>query len=263
MPTSARLPSAIATEPAALPLPEFKDAAVGPTEAAIARHLVELVRDGDTLQFGVGGVPMAVAASLSAHRRLRLFSGMLGSGLKTLWHSGALAPDARIVTGVLLGDSSLHALAPQLEQLWLTDVRHTHDPEAMGRIPRFIAINSAVQVDLWGQVNSERTNGVVQAGAGGLPAFAQGALRSEGGRLIICLPSTARAGQVSRIVPSLDDASLCTLPRHCVDAVITEHGTAQLRGVSMQERARQLIRIAAPEHQEHLETTWYEMARRL
>ena len=248
---------------AAHPLLEFREHAVGATETTIAHHLAALVHDGDTLQFGIGGVPMAIAGSLANHRKLRIHSGMLGSAVRTLWESGALDRDARIVGGVLLGDASFHRFAAALQSLWLTDVRHTHDPEAIGRIPRFMAINGAVEVDLWGQVNAERTNGLVHAGAGGLPAFAQGAQRSAGGRLIICLPSTARKGTVSRIVPTLDAHSLCSVPRHAIDTVITEHGVAELRSLSVHARALALIRIAAPEHRELLEKAWREMSRRL
>lgn len=239
-----------------LPLLAFHETAIGATESAIAAHLTALVRDGDTLQFGIGGVPMAVANGLSSHRMLRIHSGMLGSAVRTLWNDGALDRDARVVGGVLLGDESLHAFARDFDNLWMTDVRGTHDPETVGRIPRFVAINGAVEVDLWGQVNSERASGIIQAGAGGLPAFAQAAMRSEGGRLVICLPAKTRRGSVSRIVPALSAASLCTVPRHFADAVITEHGVAELRGLSTQQRAQALIGIAAPEHQESLERAW-------
>lgn len=246
-----------------LPLLAFHEHAIGATEATIAGHLAELVHDGDTLQFGIGGVPMAVANCLSAHRRLRIHSGMLGSGVRTLWNAGALDRDARVVGGVLLGDESMHDFARDFDRLWMTDVRHTHDPAVVGRTPRFVAINGAVEVDLWGQVNSERANGVIQAGAGGLPAFAQIAMRSEGGRLVICLPSHARRGTVSRIVPSLASTSLCTVSRHQADVVITEHGVAELRGLSLHQRAQALMRIAAPEHRDSLGQAWHAASRTL
>ena len=113
-----------------------------------------------------------------------------------------------------------------------------------------------MEVDLFGQVNSERTGGQLQAGAGGLPAFAQGALGSEGGRLMICLRSTAARGTVSRIVPSLGDGGLCTLPRYWADTVVTEHGVAELRSLSLEARAQVLIAIAAPEHRAALGEAW-------
>ena len=130
-------------------------------------------------------------------------------------------------------------------------------------MPRFVAVNGAVEVDLFGQVNAERAGGVLQAGAGGLPAFAQGALASPGGRLLICLPATAKGGTVSRIVPALDRQALVTLPRHLADAVVTEHGVAELRGLSLGAQAEALIAIAAPEHRAALAVAWNDIARSL
>ena len=130
--------------------------------------------------------------------------------------------DAPLTAGVVLGDAALRDFAARTPTLWLTDVTRTHGLAHLAAIPRLVAINGAIEVDLFGQVNAERANGVIQAGAGGLPAFAQGALASDGGRLVIGLPSTARGGSVSRIVPALDARSLVTLPRHLADAVGTE-----------------------------------------
>jgi acyl-CoA hydrolase len=164
---------------------------------------------------------------------------------------------------VVLGDASMHQFSAQLAPLWLTDVSMTHDPARIGNIERFVAITGAVEVDLFGQVNAERAAGAIQAGAGGLPAFAQGALASPGGRLVICLPATARQGTISRIVPALDRQALCTLPRHLADAVVTEHGVAEVRGRGLDARAQALIGIAAPEHQASLAATWDTIRRHL
>jgi acyl-CoA hydrolase len=235
----------------------------GDTESRIGAHVARLVRDGDTLQFGIGSVPVALAGALSAHRELRIHGGMVSGSLRTLWEAGALDRDARITSGVVLGEASLHAFVAGLPTLWLTDVRHTHDPVVIGAIPRFVAINSAVEVDLFGQVNAERTGGLLQAGAGGLPAFAQGALASPGGRLLICLPASARGGSVSRIVPALGAQAVCTVPRHLADAVVTEHGVAELRGLDVEARAQALIAIAAPAHQPALADAWREIRKSL
>ena len=134
---------------------------------------------------------------------------------------------------------------------------------AIAAIPRFVAINSAVEVDLFGQVNSERAGGTIQAGAGGLPAFAQGALASAGGQSMICLTSTARGGSVSRIAAAFGDKALCTLPRYLADVVVTEHGVAQLRWLGMDSRAAALIGIAAPEHRDALAARWDTVRRTL
>ena len=183
----------------------------------------------------------------------------MSSALQTLWEAGALDRDARITTGVVLGNQSFRDFSADLKNLWLAPVTETHSVSRMAGIDRFIAINSAVEVDLFGQVNSERTNGTLAAGSGGLPAFAQGALSSPGGRLLICLASTARKGTVSRIVPALGADAVCTLPRYFADTVITEHGVAEVRGLSLHERAQALIAIASPEHRETLNQAWSAM----
>ena len=243
------------------PLTPFADARIDEVATRIGAHVAPLVRDGDTLQFGIGAVPSALGQALTAHRRLRFYGGMLPSALQTLWDAGAMDRDTRITTGVVLGGPELHAFVAQLEPLWLTDASHTHDVAALSAIPRLVAINSAVEVDLFGQVNSERAGGQIQAGAGGLPAFAQGALASPGGQLLICLPATARKGSSSRIVPALDAQALCTLPRTLADVVVTEHGVAHLRGKGMDGRAQALIAIAAPEHRTRLANAWDQIRR--
>lgn len=237
-------------------LNDFPDSPVGEAESRIGAHVAALVHDGDTLQFGIGAVPLSLAAALAGHQRLRFHGGMLPAAAMRMWQAGVLDRDAPLTTGVVLGDAALRDFAARLPGLWLTDVSHTHDPARLAGIPRFIAINGAIEVDLFGQVNAERADGVVQAGAGGLPAFAQGAQASAGGRLVIGLPSTARGGSVSRIVPTIDAQGLVTLPRHLADTVVTEHGAAALRGLSPDARAMALIAIAAPEHRAALSLAW-------
>jgi acyl-CoA hydrolase len=188
---------------------------------------------------------------------------MLPSALETLWNSGAMDRDATLKTGVVLGGAQLRAFVSELPKLWLSDVRHTHDVARLATVPGFVAVNGAVEVDLFGQVNSERANGAIQAGAGGLPAFAQAALASPGGRSLICLPATAKGGTVSRIVPALGSQSLVTLPRYLADTVVTEHGAARVRGLSLGARAQALIGIAAPEHRDALSAEWDRIAAKI
>lgn len=246
------------------PLTEFREAgAAGDVAQCIGERVAQLVQDGDTLQFGIGAIPLALAHALASHRRLRLHTGMVSPAARALSEAGALDPDAPILAGVALGDASLYAWASRERRLHLADVRRTHDVQAIAATPRFMAINSAVEVDLLGQVNAERSDGTLQAGAGGLPAFAQGALQSEGGRLIICMPATARSGAVSRIVPVLGANSACTLPRHLADVVVTEHGLAELRDRSIDQRAQALIAVAAPEHRDSLAREWQATLARL
>jgi len=229
----------------------------------IGRHAANIVRDGDTLQFGIGSVLPDIARALHAHRRLRIHSGMISPLLRTLWESGALDRDARIVTGVVLGEPTFYDYVGRLGRVYLDDVRKTHGLDVIAAIRRFVAINSAVQVDLFGQVNSERSGGSIQAGPGGLPAFAQGSQIAVDGRLLICLSATARDDRISRIVPILDADGLCTVPRHQADAVVTEFGVAELRGRSMASRAEALIAIAHPNHRDSLAAGWESMLSRL
>ena len=242
------------------PLLDFNAPQVaGEIETRIGAFVAGLILDGDTLQLGIGSVPLAIATSLTSHRKLRFHGGLVSSALQTLWETGALDQDARITTGVILGNQAFRDFSADLNNLWLAPVTETHSVSRMAGIDRFIAINSAVEVDLFGQVNSERTNGTLTAGSGGLPAFAQGALSSPGGRLLICLASTARKGTVSRIVPALGADAVCTLPRYMADTVITEYGVAEVRGLSLHERAHALIAIAAPGHRETLNQAWSAM----
>jgi len=245
------------------PLLDFKDPSAGDTECRIGGHIASLVQDGDTLQFGIGSVPLGLAPALCGHRSLRFHGGLASSAVQTLWDAGALDPDARHTAGVVLGDASFRDFVSRMETLWLAPVSHTHHPGVLARIPRLVAINSAVEVDLFGQVNAERAGGAIAAGAGGLPAFAQGALASPGGRSLVCLASTARKGTVSRIVPALTQDGLCTLPRYLADTFVTEHGVAQVRHLSLDARAQALIGIAAPEHRESLMQAWQVLRKRL
>ena len=238
------------------PLLTYAEIEGGEIEARIGAHVATLVRDGATLQFGIGTLPMALAGALRSHRRLRFHAGMASSALRTLAEAGALDEDARVTTGVVLGDAALHDFAARLPQRWMTDISHTHSPAAIAQIPRFVAINAAVEVDLFGQVNAERVLGAIQAGAGGLMAFALGAMASPGGRLVICLPASTTKGRVSRIVPVLTEQAMCTLPRGLADTVVTEHGVAELRGLTLDQRAHSLINIAAPAHRAALAAAW-------
>jgi acyl-CoA hydrolase len=242
---------------------DFKDPPAGDVESSIGQWIAPLIRDGDTLQFGIGAVPLGLASALKNHRRLRFHGGLVSSALKTLWEAGALDRDARITTGVVLGDAHFREFMRHLPQLWLTDVSQTHNEHTLSEINGLIAINSAIEVDLLGQVNAERAGGKLQAGAGGLPVFARGALSAPNGRLLICLPSTARKGKVSRIVPALGHESICTLPRYLADAVVTEHGVAEIRYLSPDARAQALIAIASPEHRPELARAWTEIRQQL
>ncbi len=241
----------------------FDTPSASPVEQRIGAHVADLVRGGDTLQFGIGAVPSVVARCLAGHRGLRIHSGLGSDFIQSLWEAGALDRDAPIVIGQALGSRAFGEFVGACERVELRDVGHTHDLAVVGGIERFVAVNSAVQIDLLGQVNAEAVDGRLHAGVGGLPAFAAGALRSAGGRSLVCLPSTARRGAVSRVVPVLPTGALCSVPRYLADVFVTEHGVADVRSLSLDARARAIIGIAAPEHRARIEDAWNVIRRTL
>jgi acyl-CoA hydrolase len=241
----------------------LKEPASSRVNAQIGQYAASLIKDGDTLQFGIGSVISEVALALQSHRNLRIHSGMISSFVRAMWESGCLDKTRDVVTGVVFGDAAFYDYVARHGRIRLEDVRYTHSINVLSQINRLIAINSAVEVDLFGQINAERSDGAIQAGAGGLPAFAQAAQLTGEGRLLICLPATAKKGSVSRIVHSLDTKGISTIPRYAADAVITEYGVAELRNLSVQERAKALIQVAHPEHRESLSASWETMFRRL
>jgi acyl-CoA hydrolase len=236
-----------------------------PDAAALkhARLAAELVSDGATLQFGVGRLQAALLMSLENHRHLRVYSGMISPAILRLLETGAIEADAVIECGVALGNPEFYARLDADPRFYFRPVRETHDIRRIAAIPGFHAINSALEVDLFGQVNVDCLNGRLVAGVGGLPAFSAGARLSPGGRSIIVLPATSDSGRISRIVCRSDDHSLAALARHEADYVVTEYGVARLRQLSLQQRAAALIAIAAPQFRDELETAWREVAHRL
>lgn len=236
-----------------------------PTEAmrAHAGLVASLVRDGDTLEFGVGKLQAAILASLRSHQNLRVWSGMASTPVLDLLDRGVIRGREAVTLGVALGDAALYARCAQDEAFYFRPVSETHDVRRIAAIENFCAINSAVEVDLFGQVNADAVNGKLVAGVGGLPAFVAGAQLSAGGRSIIALPSMTDDGRFGRIVPRLAAPGFAALPRHAADYVVTEHGVAELRGRGVHERAQALIAVAAPAQREALAAQWAELARAL
>ncbi len=222
--------------------------------------VASLVRDGDTLEFGVGKLQAGILAGLSNHRNLRVWSGMASTPVLDLIDRGVIAGTDAVTIGVALGDRALYERTAKDDTFFFRPVRETHDVRRIAALPRFVAINSGVEVDLFGQVNADSMNGKLVAGVGGLPAFVTGAALSEGGRSIIALPAATDDGKHSRIVVRLSGSGLVALPRHAADVVVTEHGIADLRGLDVHARARALIGVAAPAMREGLATAWSALA---
>lgn len=224
-----------------------------PEQAAIAERIAALVPDGAAIQTGIGGAPAAAVARLAGHRRLVVRSGMVSEGYRRLDEAGALDPDADHITGLAYGSADFMDWAAR--RLVFADATVTHGAESLSRIPHLWAINSALEVDLFGQGNIEWREGALVSGLGGAPDFARAARVSAGGRAILALPASAAGGRISRIVPRLT-APTVSLPRHEVDLVITEHGVADLRGADLDTRAQALIAIADPRRRAALESAW-------
>lgn len=225
--------------------------------------VASLVRDGDTLEFGVGKLQAGILAALSNHRSLRVWSGMASTPVLELLDRGVISGKDAIQIGVALGDRALYDRAATDDTFYFRPVSETHDVRRIAALPRFVAINSAVEVDLFGQVNADSMNGKLVASVGGLPAFVAGASLSEGGRSVIALPAATDDGKHSRIVATLSGSGLVALPRHTADVIVTEHGIAQVRGLDVNARAHALIAIAAPAMRDGLSAAWAALSRAL
>ncbi|WP_425253224.1 acetyl-CoA hydrolase/transferase family protein [Janthinobacterium sp. NFX145] len=240
------------------PLLTLEDEAPDPVLQALASQVVARIGDGSTLQFGLGKLQAAVLEMLGGHRGLRIHSGMVSTALCGLADSGALAapgPQGPPVTaGVALGSEALYRRVADPQLVRFAPVSHTHAAATLAGIERFISINSALNVDLLGQVNGETLNGRQVSGVGGMLDFVRGARESHQGLSILALPATARNGTLSRIVPILH--GLVSVPRTDVDCIVTEYGCADLRHLGVAGRARALIDIAAPAFREQLAAAW-------
>ncbi len=231
----------------------------GGEQAIIARRLVDLIPDGASIQTGIGGAPAAALMGLGDRRGLVIRSGMVTPAYQALAEAGALAESGH-VTGLALGPEPFARWATRT--LTFADATITHGAASLLGADRLHAINSALEVDLFGQANVEWRGGKLFSGLGGAPDFARAARRSPGGRAILALPATAARGTVSRIVAGLE-APTVSIPRDDTDLVVTEHGVADMRGATLDGRAEALIAIAAPEHRERLAAAWSAIRRGL
>jgi acyl-CoA hydrolase len=226
----------------------------------IADRVADLVRDGDTVQIGIGRLPAAILRKLGHHRRLKMHTGMITDEVADLVRLGVMDKDVKtpIKTGMAIGSEAVRDLSREtLCRFYASDV--THDIRQLAAIDAFVSINSAVEVDLFGQVNGELINGRQVSGIGGSSDFNRGARLSHNGRAIIALPASARGK--SRIV--LQTAGPVTQSRSDADYVVTEYGTAHLRNRPIDARAEALIAVADPAHRDGLAQAWRERRARL
>ncbi|HYF21303.1 MAG TPA: acetyl-CoA hydrolase/transferase C-terminal domain-containing protein [Ramlibacter sp.] len=236
-----------------MPDPEPSD-----TEVAVAQQVASLIPDRATVQLGIGALTAAVARSLRGHRDLGVHSGVVSDLLVDLVEAGVVTNahkgrDAgKTVTGGLFGTRRLRDFAQASDAVELRSADYTHQLATAAGLQRLHTINSAVEIDLTGQVNAEVAGGRYLGAVGGQVDFVRAGLASPGGRSIIAFASATPDGRQSRIVASLGDRPVTTA-RAEVDAIVTEHGVAHLRGVGLRERARRLVAIAHPAHRPALE----------
>ena len=226
------------------------------TDSAIARHVASLIGDGATLQVGIGSLPEAILGQLSDRRDLGLHTGAMGDGAVALAQCGALTNARKSidagasVAAVLMGSGILNDFARRNPAVQLRSTDYIHSLAVLASIDALVAINSAIEVDLTGQVNSEVANGVYVGAVGGGVDFMRGAQASTGGLSIIALPSRVGDGNIGRIVARLDGP--VSAARSDAAVIVTEHGIADLRGASLSRRIERMISVAHPELREQL-----------
>lgn len=240
------------------PLPESEPPILGDDERAIGAHVAELIPDGATIQVGIGAVPNAVLDALGRHRDLGIHTEMFSDGLLALIDSGAVTNhrktrfERRVVTTFASGSRALRDFVDLNPYVEFHPTSIVNDPNEIKKQHRMCSVNSAIEIDLTGQVCADSMGERIHSGIGGQMDFVQGALRSPGGKAIIALPSTARGGTVSRIVPTLRPGAGVVTTRGHVNWVVTEHGAVNLRGQSLRRRAELLISVAHPAFREEL-----------
>jgi len=240
------------------PIPEIPVHEPGEVEKQIAVHVASLIRDGDCLQMGIGEIPNAVLDCLKNHRYLGIHTEMVSDGIIGLYESGAITNSrkrkypGRIVSTFVFGSRALYDFCDDNPEIVLVDTEYVNDTQVIRQNNNVVAINSALQVDVTGQVCADSIGTYIYSGVGGQLDFMRGAALSEGGRGIIAMPATAAGGKVSRISAVLTTGAGVVTTRSHAHLVVTEYGIANLRGKSLRERAEALIAIAAPQFRQQL-----------
>jgi acyl-CoA hydrolase len=231
---------------------------IGPVQEAIAAHVAPMIEDGSTLQIGYGGIPDAVVMQLTSKQDLGIHTEMIGDGILKLVEAGAVTNrrksfmPGRMVATFALGSRKLYDFMHHNPMLEMHPVSFTNDPYIAGQNDKLVSINASLQVDVLGQCGSESLAHLPYSGTGGQVDFVRAANRSRGGKSFIVLPSTAKDGSISRIVPTLTPGTHVTTSKNDINYVVTEYGVAQLRGKSAKQRAQALIGIAHPDFRAEL-----------
>ncbi len=239
-------------------LPEHPMAEISPVAQQIGAHVASLIDDGDCLQMGIGAIPDAVLACLGSHKDLGIHTEMFSDGVLPLVDKGVITGrrkkkhPGKIVAGFVLGSRRLYDFVDDNPEVVLLDIEYVNDTHIIRQNPNVVAINSAIEVDLSGQICADSMGTRIYSGVGGQMDFIRGAGLSEGGKAIIALPATAAGGKVSRITSLLRPGAGVVTTRAHAHYVVTEYGIANMRGKSLSERAQALIAIAAPQFRESL-----------
>jgi len=232
-------------------------------EVAIGRQCAALIEDGATLQIGIGAIPNAVLDQLGGHKNLGIHTEMFADGVIGLVEKGVIngankaIDSGKMVATFLLGSKQLYDYTHQNDQVLMKDVGYTNDPFIIAKNPKATAINSALQIDLTGQICADSLGTTFYSGVGGQIDFVYGASRSRGGKAIIAMPSVTDKG-VSKIAPVLMSGAGVVTTRAHIHWLVTEYGAVNLYGRSLQERARLIISVAHPSHQEALDHAAFE-----
>ncbi len=232
-------------------------------ETAIGIHCAELIEDGACLQMGIGAIPNAVLAQLGNHKNLGIHTEMFADGVLPLVESGVIngankaLDKGKMVSTFLMGSQKVYDFINNNPQVAMMDVGYTNDPFIIAQNPKTTAINSALSVDLTGQVNADSLGTKFFSGVGGQIDFVYGASRSKGGKAIIAMPSVTNKG-ISKISSTLAPGAGVVTTRNHIHWFVTEYGSVNLYGRTLQERAKLIISVAHPDHREALEQAAFE-----
>lgn len=239
------------------PIHILKSPNIGEIEKSIGKYCASLINDGDTLQLGIGAIPDAVLSFLTDKKDLGIHSEMISDGVVDLVEKGVInnskktTNKGKMVVTFLMGSEKLYNYVNDNPEVLMMPVDYVNNPVEIMKEDNIVCINSCVQVDLMGQVCSESIGQTQISGVGGQVDFVRGAAMAKNGRSIIAMPSTVK-GKISKIVAKLDDYSAVTTSRNDVDYIITEYGIASLKGKSLRERSKALIKIAHPDFRDEL-----------
>lgn len=246
------------------PLVEYPAHKIGSQHMMVAQNVCRLIGDGSTLSPGIGAIPEAVLRSLKGKRNLGIHSGLITDEIITPIEEGIITNRQKkidkgvTVSGLAMGSRRLFQFMHENPGIEIRPYSYTHDIDTIKQLDNFIVINSALEIDLTGQVNGESVGNIQFSGVGGQADFVRGAALSEGGKSIIALTSTASNGNISRIVSQFKEGTIVTTPRYDVQYIVTEYGIAELWGKTISGRMEALIPIAHPNFRKELRQNWQE-----